>query len=133
MFKMFKKEDETLEDFVEKCLYNLQRSSHVDIGKDVLKIILLRGTKEDFLDILNLLGRGKISMESFDHIVDICQRYVNGSSRTSKRDQDVLTRAQKLAIGGATRAEISNILKKLKTNMMSSISSQLYFFKAKQR
>ena len=61
MLKMVQKEDEILEDFVEKCLYNLQRSSHVDIGKDVLKIILLRGIREDCMDMLNLLGMGDIS------------------------------------------------------------------------
>ena len=72
MFKMVQREDESLEDFVEIILYNLQISGHDDIGKDVLKFIILRGIGEDCLDMCNLLGRGDISKESFDHIVDMC-------------------------------------------------------------
>ena len=34
------------------------------MGLDVLKIILLRGIRNDFLDMLNLLGKGDISKES---------------------------------------------------------------------
>ena len=92
---MFKKEDETLEDFVERILYNLQRSGHACIGKDVLKIILLWGIREDCMYMLNMLGRGDISREYFDHIVDLCRRYYRGSSITNTRDWDVLIRAQK--------------------------------------
>ena len=102
MFRMVQKEDESLEDFVEMILYILQRSGHADIGRDVLKIILLRGIREDCLDMLNMMGRGDISKEYFDHIVDLCRRYSRGSSRTSTRDQDVFTRAQKSDKNGAT-------------------------------
>ena len=41
------------------------------MGLDVLKIILLRGIREDFLDMLNLLGKGDISKDSFENIVEI--------------------------------------------------------------
>ena len=55
------KEEEVLEDFVERLLYNVQRVGQTDMGKDVLKIILLRGIGEYFLDMLNFLGKGYIS------------------------------------------------------------------------
>ena len=58
---MVQKYDEILEEFVEKLLYNVQRSGQTIIGRDVLKIILLRGIREDCLDMLNLLGKGDIS------------------------------------------------------------------------
>ena len=95
LFKMVRKDDESLEDFVERLLYNVQRLGHTNIGRDALKIILLRGIREHCLDMLNLLGKGDISKESFDHIVDLCRRYSKGSSRTNTRDHFVLTRAQK--------------------------------------
>jgi hypothetical protein len=41
LFKMMQKEDENLEDFVERLQYNLQRSSHPGVSKDILKTILL--------------------------------------------------------------------------------------------
>ena len=83
---MVQKEYECLKEFVERLLYNLKRYGHVDIRRDVLKIILLRGIREYFMDILNLLGREDISREYFDHIVDRCLRYSRGSSKTSIRD-----------------------------------------------
>ena len=86
MFEMVQKEYECLKEFVERLLYNLKRYGHVDIQRDVLKIILLRGIREYFMDILNLLGREDISREYFDHIVDWCRRYSRGSSKTSIRD-----------------------------------------------
>lgn len=43
LFKMVQKEDENLEDFVERLQYNLQRSDHPNMSKDILKTILLKG------------------------------------------------------------------------------------------
>ena len=91
---MVQKDDEILEEFVERFLYNVQRSGHIDIGMDVLTIILLRGIREYFLDMLNLLWKGYISKEYFDHIMDLCRRYSRGYSRTITREWDVFTLAK---------------------------------------
>ena len=99
------------------------------MGLDVLKIILLRGIRDDCLDMLNLLGKGDISKESFENIIELCKRYSRGSSRNNKRDKqdklecDVFDITQNSSNGGATQAEIGNILENFKTEMMSSISS----------
>ena len=66
------KYDESLDDFVERLLYNVKRSGQTTIGRDVLNIIMLRGIREDCLVMLSLLGKGDISKEPFDHIVDLC-------------------------------------------------------------
>ena len=52
------------------------------MGLDVLKIILFRGIREDFLGMLNLLEKRDISKESFENIVELCRRCSRGSSRT---------------------------------------------------
>ena len=57
------------------------------MGLDVLKIILLHGIRDDFLDMLNLLGKGDISKESFEKIVELCKRYSRGSSRNNRWDK----------------------------------------------
>ena len=54
---MNKKEDESLEDFVERLEYNVQRSGHPNLDPDILKTIFLRGIKDEHLDMLNLLGK----------------------------------------------------------------------------
>ena len=87
------------------------------MGLYVLKIILLSGIREDFLDMLNLLGKGDISKESFENIIELCKRYSRGSSRNNKRDKqdklerDVFDRTQKSSNGEATCAEIGNLSK----------------------
>ena len=57
------------------------------MGLDVLNIILLHGIREELLGILNLLGKGDISKESFEKIVELCKRYYRGSSRNNRRDK----------------------------------------------
>ena len=54
---MTQKEDESLEDFVEQFHYNLQRSKHSDLDHEILKTIFIRGMRDNYLDILNLLGK----------------------------------------------------------------------------
>ena len=109
------------------------------MGLDVLKIILLRRIRDDFLDMLNLLGEGDISKEYFKKIMELCKRYSRGSSRNNrwdKRDKlerDVFDRTQKSSNGGAAHAEIGNLLENFKTEMMSSISSKIDVLKAKQK
>ena len=98
------------------------------MGLDVLKIILLRGIRDDCLDMLNLLEKGDISKESFEKIVELCKSYSRGSSRNNRRDKrdklerDILDRTQKSSNGGATHAEIGKLLENFKIEMMRSIS-----------
>ena len=125
-----------MEDFMERLLYNVQRAGQTNMGLDVLKIILLRGIRDDCLDMLNLLGKGDISKEPFEKIVELCKRYSRGSSRNNKREKlehDIFDRTQKSSNGGATRAEIGNLLENFKTEMMSSISSEIDVLKARQK
>ena len=85
---MVQRDDESLEDFVERILYNVQRDGQNNMGLYVLKIILLRGIRDDCLDMLNLLRKGDISKESFENIIELCKRYSKGSSRNNKRDPE---------------------------------------------
>ena len=87
LFKIVQKDDESMEDFVERILYNVQRAGKTNMGLDVLKIILLRGIRDDFLDMLKLLGKGGISKESFEKIAELCKRYSRGSSRNNMQEK----------------------------------------------
>jgi hypothetical protein len=123
---MIQKEDENLEDFVERLQYNLQRSSHPNVSKYIIKIILLKGVRDDCLDMLNMLGKGDISKESYDQIVNLCKICSIGAARNRSNSRDTtFSRVQKSASGGATRAEIGNLLEDFKTEMLSSFASQI--------
>ena len=120
-FKMVQKEEKSLEYFVERLLYNVQRVGQMNMVLDVLKIILLCRIRDDFLDMLNLLGKGDISKDSFEKIMELCKRYSKGSSRNNRREKwdklehYVFDRTQKSSNGGATHAEIGNLLENFKT------------------
>jgi len=58
---MVAKDNETLEEYVEWFHYNLQRSPHTTLPKEVLRAILIKGLKEEWLETLNLMGKGDIS------------------------------------------------------------------------
>ena len=104
---MVQKNEESLEDFIERIMYNVQRAGQTTIGIDVLNIILLLGIREYYLGMLNLLGKGDILKEPFENIFELCRRYSRGSSRANKweqLEQDVFDRKSKSSNGGATRA-----------------------------
>ena len=81
VFRTTRKDDESLEDYVERFHYNLQRSKHSDLDHEILKTIFIRGMRDDFLDTLNLLGKGDISQEPFAEIIKLCLRCSRGSSK----------------------------------------------------
>ena len=117
-------------------LYNVQRVGQTNMGLYVLKIILLRGIREDFLDMLNLPGKGDISKESFEKIVELRKRYSRGFSsnnRWDKLERDIFDRTHNSSNGGATRGEIGNLFENFKTKMMSSISSKIDVLREKQK
>ena len=60
IFGMTQREDESLEDYVERFQYNLQKSKHKHLEKEILKTLSLKGIKDDFLKLLNLIGKGDV-------------------------------------------------------------------------
>ena len=78
--------------------------------KYFLKIMLLHGIREYFLDMLKFLGKGDILKVSFEDIVDLCQIYLRGFSITNNWDKGLdryfFTRTQKSSNGGATWEKI---------------------------
>ena len=99
----------------------MQRARQTNMGLDVVKITLLHGIRNDCLNMLNLLGKGDISKESFEKIVELCKRYPRGYSRNNRRDKqdklerDVFERTQNSSNVRATQEEIGNILENFKT------------------
>ena len=73
---------------MERFYYNLQRSKFSDLALETFKSIFIRGMIDDFMEHLNLLGKGDISQESFDEIIRICPRNSRGSSKGTSFVQD---------------------------------------------
>jgi len=83
--------------------------------------------------MLNMLGKGDISKESFDEIVNLCMRCSRGAASRPKSKDSIYSRVQKSASGGATRAEIGNLLEEFKTEMLSSFASQIDALQVKKK
>ena len=103
------------------------------MSKDILKSILIRRVRDDCLDMLNMLGKGDISKESYDEIINLCKRCSRGAASRPKRKDSTYSRVQKSASGGATRAEIGNLLEEFKTEMLSSFASQIDTLQVKKK
>lgn len=80
VFKMTKKEDENLEDLVERFVYNLKREKVDNLDEETLKSLLLKAIKYELIYILNLTGKGDISQLSFTDIWDLCVHISRGKS-----------------------------------------------------
>lgn len=97
-----------------------------------MKTIFIRGMRNDCLDTLNLLGKGDISQESFDEKIKICLRCSRGSSRGRVMVWDASVKIQKSTNEGVIRAEIINLFKNLKTDLLSTLSAQIMMTQVKK-
>jgi len=61
VFKMNEKEDESLDDLVERFTYHVKRSKLRNLGSETLKIILLNSIRDEWIDVLNLVEKGDVS------------------------------------------------------------------------
>jgi hypothetical protein len=89
--------------------------------------------KDEWVETLNLMGKGDIYQETYDDIVLLCIRCSRGSSWTRSRMRTPLTRNSNITSGGVTRAEVGNLLEKFKTDILSTLTTQLDVLQAKQK
>jgi len=128
IFKFTQKEDESLEYCVEQFKYTLQRSGHSNLDKEILKIILLRSFREDAMELLNIVGKGYISKESFKVICELCIQCLRGLARNRQG-----IRSTKGSGGGVTKAEIRKLLDNLRTDILSTLLVQMDTLQVKQK
>jgi len=91
------------------------------------KLFFYGPLREDSLDMLNIVGKGNISKEDFDSIWDLCIQCSRGVSRNKHK---IWT--SKTSSGGITKVEIGNLLDNLKTDILSTLSSEMDTFQEKQ-
>ena len=118
---MTQQEDESLEEYLERFSYNLQKSKYNSLTPEMIRTIFMKGIREEYLDILNVMGKGDISYLPFDEIQDLCQKYLRGKARTGKRD--IITKVNKSANSGISRAELGNLLEDFKTDLLSTLGT----------
>eukprot|EP00253_Pinus_taeda_P006588 PITA_06588 len=130
IFRMNQQEDDSLEEYLERFAYNLQKSKHRSIHLDLIRTIFLKGIREEYLDDLNLMGKGDISTLPFEEIADLCEKYSRIKAKIGKRT--ISSKATKSASASVTRAEIGNLLEEFKTDQLSTLGTQIDTLKAKK-
>lgn len=124
MFEITQGEEETLENYVECFQYNLQRSKLRQSGKDTLNRLLLKGIKNEYLEILSLMGTGDVFQLPYDDVYELCRRYSRGKFNTGKNIPS--SQFLKSAAGiGITKVEIGNLFEIFKTDIISSLNSPM--------
>jgi len=71
-FQMMHKEDENIEDFIERISYNVKRAKIHELDEETLKALLLKSIRDEWIDLVNLTGKGDISHLSFGDICELC-------------------------------------------------------------
>ena len=64
VFKISKKEEETLEDYVSQFLYTLQKNPQHVLLKDSQKLVFLGGVTDNCLEALDLMASGDVYQAS---------------------------------------------------------------------
>ena len=122
---MIEKPNETLEEYVERFQYNLQRSPYASLPlpDNVLKTTLIKGMKEQWVETLNIMGKGDIYQENFADIINLCIRSSRGSTRLKSAERDMITRDSKISDESITRVEIGNLLQDFKMDIFGTLKT----------
>ena len=67
---MSQQEDESLEEYLERFVYNLQKSKYTSLTSDIIKTIFLKAIQDEYLDVLNVMGKGDVFYLPFDEITE---------------------------------------------------------------
>ena len=126
IFEMTQGEEESLEEYIERFQYNLQRSKQRNLGKEILKTLLLKRIQAECLEILNLIGTGNVFQLAYDDICELCKRYSRGSFNTSKNSKEIVSLFLKsVAKTRVLRAEIGNLFETSNGDINNSRNSEL--------
>ena len=103
IFRMTQHEEENLQDYLERFLYNLQKCKQSSSNSDTIRTIFLKGVRDDYINVKNLMGVGDISFLPFDQISQLCRKYSKGKAKTGKDSRDSLSKISKCASRSVTR------------------------------
>jgi hypothetical protein len=71
------------------------------------------------------MGAGDISQMTYEEICELCKFYSCGNAKYGKGPRDTVSKITRSSGGGVTRDELGNLLDNFKTDILSSLISQL--------
>ena len=103
IFNMQQREEEILEDYVERFLYNLQKAKKIGLRNETIITLFKKGIKDGYLYVLNLMGFGDISHFPITYIYEVCKIYSRSRNEFCKNIRDPISRVTKSTFGGVTK------------------------------
>jgi hypothetical protein len=79
--------------------------------------------KDEWVETLNLMGKGDIYHETYDGIVQLCIRCSRGSAWTRSGIWAPIMRSSNITSRSVTREEICNLLENLKTDILGTLTT----------
>jgi len=89
--------------------------------------------KEQWIETLNIMGKGNIYQEYFANIIDLCIKSSRGRTRLKLVEHDRFIRDNKITGEGVTHTEIRNLLENFKTDILGTLTKQLDIMQEKYK
>lgn len=129
IFTIVQNNDDTLEDYLERFLYILQRSKK-KFDPSTIRTLFLHGLTDDARNNLNLLGQGDIAQNTFDQICDLCRKFSRNQYRS---DKGIRNKNRKIESTDAMIIRLENKMDNIKIEIMNNISKQIDSLKFQQK
>jgi len=114
IFRMTLGPNESLEDYEERFQLNCKRV-RCTLDPKSLKLVLLRGIKEDILETINMLSRGDIYQLPYENITTL---FKNHSRDARKKGRSIQALASSSSSTTFIKNEIGNMLEEFKSEML---------------
>ncbi len=79
-----------MKDLIERFKYNLKRAKMDNLYQDTLKYLLLKSIRDEWISILNMMGKGDISQIPLSDIGELCVHLSRGKSKLGKVQEILL-------------------------------------------
>ena len=88
---MQQREEESPKYFVQRFLYNLQKTKKIELSNETVRTLFLKGIRDEYLVILNLMGFGDISHFLITYIYELCRKYSRSRSKYDNSIHDPIS------------------------------------------
>jgi len=95
-------------------MYNVKRGKLDHLGSNTLKTLLLRTSRDEWINLINLMSRSDVSQLSFEEICETCKQISRGKERVGKS-----------ASRSVTQAKLGNLFDYFKANILSNLTEQV--------
>ena len=121
--------NESLEEYEERFWINYRRTNHTN-DLESLKLVILRGIREDVMDTLNMLFVWYIYQFPYDEINNVFKNHSRDDRKKGRSIQGLVSTSPSTS---TVKIEIGSMLEDFKSEMLHTFSLQMDTMKIKRR